>query len=222
MGRKKLQMKRIADKNRRLVTFSKRRSGLLKRARDLSVLCDVQVAAVVFSGRGKLYDFSSGTNCSMHFDERVEDKDSCDRDIIKLGTRYDYHYTVLPGSTLSSMPIMCGEYNFLSYSVATILQRYLDGPNAEEVSVTDLIQLEEQLDAALTQTRSRKIQFCHINLNRRNLSTGMDKWGHSVGLLLVCNLSGIPTLEGNELALDLQFTFLFASRPKNISKASAS
>ncbi|KAK3033349.1 hypothetical protein RJ639_034399 [Escallonia herrerae] len=105
MGRKKLQMKRIADKNRRLVTFSKRRSGLIKRARDLSVLCDVQVAAVVFSGRGKLYDFSSGTNC-----------------------------------------------------------RYLDGPNAEEVSVTDLIQLEEQLDAALIQTRSRKTQLMMENI----------------------------------------------------------
>ncbi|KAL4586657.1 hypothetical protein LXL04_011299 [Taraxacum kok-saghyz] len=62
MGRRKLEIKRIEDKSSRLVTFSKRRTGLIKKARHLSVLCDVDVAVIVFSARGKLYEFCSGDN----------------------------------------------------------------------------------------------------------------------------------------------------------------
>ncbi|CAH1424000.1 unnamed protein product [Lactuca virosa] len=65
MGRRKLEMKRIEDKSRRQVTFSKRRSGLNKKAQRLSVLCDAAVAVVVFSSSGKLYEYcSGGTNRS--------------------------------------------------------------------------------------------------------------------------------------------------------------
>ncbi|PIN10775.1 hypothetical protein CDL12_16627 [Handroanthus impetiginosus] len=59
MGRRKLEIKRIEDKSARQVTFTKRRNGLLKKAKELSVLCDVDVAAIIFSSRGKLYHFCS-------------------------------------------------------------------------------------------------------------------------------------------------------------------
>ena len=64
MGRRKIEMKRIEDKSNRQVTFSKRRSGLIKKARELSVLCDVDVALLVFSNRGRLYEFFSGASSS--------------------------------------------------------------------------------------------------------------------------------------------------------------
>ncbi|XP_057991916.1 agamous-like MADS-box protein AGL70 isoform X8 [Hevea brasiliensis] len=60
MGRGKVQLKRIEDKSSRQVTFSKRKGGLMKKARELSVLCDVEIAMIIFSGGGKLYEFSSG------------------------------------------------------------------------------------------------------------------------------------------------------------------
>lgn len=59
MGRGKIEMKRIEDATRRLVTFSKRRAGFLKKANELAVLCDAQVGVVVFSDKGKLFDFCS-------------------------------------------------------------------------------------------------------------------------------------------------------------------
>ncbi|KAK3033346.1 hypothetical protein RJ639_034396 [Escallonia herrerae] len=62
MGRKKLQMKRIDVKSSRQVTFCKRRSGLVKKARELSILCDAQVAVVVLSRRGKLYESCAGAD----------------------------------------------------------------------------------------------------------------------------------------------------------------
>lgn len=59
MGRRKLEIKRIEDHNARQMSFTKRRNGLLKKAKELSVLCDVDVAAIVVSSRGKLYQYCS-------------------------------------------------------------------------------------------------------------------------------------------------------------------
>ncbi|XP_055821416.1 agamous-like MADS-box protein AGL19 isoform X2 [Solanum dulcamara] len=61
MVRGKTELKRIENATSRQVTFSKRRSGLLKKAFELSVLCDAEVALIVFSPKGKLYEFSSSS-----------------------------------------------------------------------------------------------------------------------------------------------------------------
>ncbi|KAG7550154.1 Transcription factor MADS-box [Arabidopsis thaliana x Arabidopsis arenosa] len=68
MGSKKLEIKRIENKSSRQVTFSKRRNGLIEKARQLSVLCDASVALLVVSASGKLYSFSSGDK-AMHLRE---------------------------------------------------------------------------------------------------------------------------------------------------------
>lgn len=65
MGRGKFQLKRIENKNNRQVTFSKRRSGMMKKAHELSILCDVDLALIIFSARGRLYEFCSGNRYSL-------------------------------------------------------------------------------------------------------------------------------------------------------------
>ncbi|XP_057774447.1 MADS-box protein SOC1-like isoform X4 [Salvia miltiorrhiza] len=59
MVRGKVEMKRIENPTSRQVTFSKRRNGLLKKAYELSVLCDAEVSLIIFSQKGRLYEFSS-------------------------------------------------------------------------------------------------------------------------------------------------------------------
>lgn len=59
MGRGKIEIKRIENANSRQVTFSKRRNGLLKKARELAILCDAEVSVIIFSNTGKLYEYSS-------------------------------------------------------------------------------------------------------------------------------------------------------------------
>ena len=59
MGRGRVQLKRIENKTSQQVTFSKRRTGLLKKAHEISVLCDAQVALILFSTKGKLFEYSS-------------------------------------------------------------------------------------------------------------------------------------------------------------------
>ncbi|RZC26100.1 MADS-box transcription factor ANR1 isoform B [Glycine soja] len=59
MGRGKIVIRRIDNSTSRQVTFSKRRNGLLKKAKELAILCDAEVGVMIFSSTGKLYDFAS-------------------------------------------------------------------------------------------------------------------------------------------------------------------
>jgi MADS-box transcription factor, plant len=56
---KKVEIKRIENTTNRQVTFCKRRNGLLKKAYELSVLCDAEIALIIFSSRGRLYEYSN-------------------------------------------------------------------------------------------------------------------------------------------------------------------
>ncbi|KAB8518535.1 hypothetical protein FH972_025418 [Carpinus fangiana] len=61
MGRGKIEIKRIENTTNRQVTFCKRRNGLLKKAYELSVLCDAEIALIVFSNRGRLYEYANSS-----------------------------------------------------------------------------------------------------------------------------------------------------------------
>ncbi|PHT48010.1 hypothetical protein CQW23_12218, partial [Capsicum baccatum] len=69
MGRGKVELRRTENKTNRQVTFSKRRGGLVKKAQEISVLCDAEVALIIFSHNAKLFEFSSdsceGRDCSL-------------------------------------------------------------------------------------------------------------------------------------------------------------
>lgn len=58
-GRGKIEIKRIENTTNRQVTFCKRRNGLLKKAYELSVLCDAEIALIIFSNRGRLYEYAN-------------------------------------------------------------------------------------------------------------------------------------------------------------------
>ncbi|KAL2063684.1 hypothetical protein VTL71DRAFT_5489 [Oculimacula yallundae] len=60
MGRRKIEIKAIKDDRNRSVTFLKRKGGLFKKAHELSVLCSVDVAVIIFGNNKKLYEYSSG------------------------------------------------------------------------------------------------------------------------------------------------------------------
>ncbi|GAB2271440.1 hypothetical protein Dimus_006277, partial [Dionaea muscipula] len=59
MVREKIKIKKIDSITARQVTFSKRRKGLIKKAEELSILCDAQVGLIIFSSTSKLFEFSS-------------------------------------------------------------------------------------------------------------------------------------------------------------------
>ncbi|URD86291.1 MADS-box transcription factor [Musa troglodytarum] len=143
MGRGRVQLKRIENKINRQVTFSKRRSGLLKKAHEISVLCDAEVALIVFSTKGKLYEYS--TDSSME----------------KILERYE-HYSYAEKALLSSdqdyQGNWCQEYGKLKAKVEALSksQRHLMGEQLEALNLKELQQLEHQLEISLKHIRSRK------------------------------------------------------------------
>ncbi|CAL1356967.1 unnamed protein product [Linum trigynum] len=56
-GRQKVEMVKMVKDSNRQVTFSKRRSGLFKKASELCTLCGVEIAIIVFSPGHKVFSF---------------------------------------------------------------------------------------------------------------------------------------------------------------------
>ncbi|XP_012837511.1 PREDICTED: MADS-box transcription factor 23-like [Erythranthe guttata] len=73
MGRKKLPMRRIENPTSRQATYAKRKDGIFKKANELSILCDTDVALIMFSPTGRLTSFSS-TGRPINNEEDLEDK----------------------------------------------------------------------------------------------------------------------------------------------------
>ncbi|XP_073312123.1 agamous-like MADS-box protein MADS3 isoform X1 [Primulina huaijiensis] len=144
MGRGRVELKRIENKINRQVTFSKRRNGLLKKAYELSVLCDAEVALIIFSSRGKLYEFSSTSMtttleryqrcCFNPHDNSVDQTEaqSWYQEVAKLKAKYESLQRT---------------------------QRHLLGEDLGPLSVKELQNLEKQLEGALSQARQRKTQI---------------------------------------------------------------
>ncbi|VAH46594.1 unnamed protein product [Triticum turgidum subsp. durum] len=143
MGRGKVQLKRIENKINRQVTFSKRRNGLLKKAHEISVLCDAEVAVIVFSPKGKLYEYA--TDSSM-------DK------ILERYERYSYAEKALISAESESEGNWCHEYRKLKAKIETIQKchKHLMGEDLDSLNLKELQQLEQQLESSLKHIRSRK------------------------------------------------------------------
>lgn len=76
VGRKKVDIRPIPEGRKRQVTFMKRKTGLLKKAMELSILCQCEMAVVIFNHNGKLYDYGS-TNIHKTI-RRFKNKDKPD------------------------------------------------------------------------------------------------------------------------------------------------
>ncbi|URD89601.1 hypothetical protein MUK42_27048 [Musa troglodytarum] len=145
MGRGRVELKRIENKINRQVTFSKRRNGLLKKAYELSVLCDAEIALIIFSSRGKLFEFASS-------------------EITKTIERYQsyQHASQLPAddqetqarNTYQEISKLKAKYESLQRS-----HRHLLGEDLGPLSLKELQQLERQLESALSQARQRRTQL---------------------------------------------------------------
>ncbi|CAD5189545.1 unnamed protein product [Musa acuminata subsp. malaccensis] len=143
MGRGKIEIKRIENNTSRQVTFCKRRNGLLKKAYELSVLCDAEIALIVFSSRGRLYEYSNNSIKST-----IE--------------RYKKAYA---NTSNSSCTIDTNSQQYYQQEAAKlrhqiqILQnanKHLMGESLSSLSVKELKQLENRLERGITRIRSKK------------------------------------------------------------------
>ncbi|XP_057767491.1 agamous-like MADS-box protein AGL11 isoform X5 [Salvia miltiorrhiza] len=159
MGRGKVELKRIENPTNRQVTFSKRRNGLLKKAFELSVLCDAEVALIVFSPSGKAYQFSS-------------------HEITRTITRYKIELGIAKADDqgFTSMEVWRNEIEDLSRTIEALeaRERNFAGENLSGLGMKELKQLERQLRVGVERIRSKK----HKDLQEEN--TNLQKKLHEL------------------------------------------
>ncbi|KAI8886606.1 hypothetical protein K501DRAFT_283673 [Backusella circina FSU 941] len=84
MGRKKIRIQPISDLRNRQVTFLKRKHGLMKKAYELSVLCNCEIALIIFNNsNNKLVQYASSEIDKVlmrytEYDEPYESKNNED------------------------------------------------------------------------------------------------------------------------------------------------
>lgn len=144
MVRGKTQMRRIENATSRQVTFSKRRNGLLKKAFELSVLCDAEVALIVFSPRGKLYEFASSSmqETIQRYQKRIKEV-QIDKSLVEQNMQHLKHEAADMSKKIEHLEIA---------------KRKLLGEGLGSCTFEELIQIELQLEQSASTIRARKMQ----------------------------------------------------------------
>ncbi|EEF35999.1 agamous-like MADS-box protein AGL12 [Ricinus communis] len=150
MARGKVQMKRIENPVHRQVTFCKRRSGLLKKAKELSVLCDAEIGLFIFSAHGKLYDLATKGTMSGLIERYMN------------ATGGNSLQAEDKAKETMQQPLDAKEEISMLKQEIEILQkglRHLLGGGAAEMTLDELLILEKNLEIWIYHIRSTKMEI---------------------------------------------------------------
>lgn len=150
MVRQKIEIKKIENVTTRQVTFSKRRRGVFKKAKELSTLCDVDLGLIVFSATGKLFHYASS---SME----------------KVIAKHDMHLESVENEhqslhNVQRESVTCAALT-KELSEKSRELRQLKGEDLEEVGMADLIKLEKLVDAGLRRVARKKVELLMEEVN---------------------------------------------------------
>ncbi|XP_059067968.1 MADS-box protein JOINTLESS-like [Cryptomeria japonica] len=135
MGKERIELKKIEKTAARHVTFSKRRKGLIKKAKELSIMCDADVGLIVFSATGRLFEYSSS---SMKM-------------ILK---KYSESFT-----GILNIELDIEDFGRLKQDIENnnYTLRHMDGEDLQGLTIKNLQSLEQMLEVGLHRIRSTKV-----------------------------------------------------------------
>nr|AFH66789.1 PI-like MADS-box protein [Narcissus tazetta subsp. chinensis] len=142
MGRGRIEIKRIENSTNRQVTFSKRRNGIVKKAKEISVLCESEIGIVIFSSLGKMSEYCS-PNSSLS----------------TLLEKYQQH---------SGKKLWDAKHEKLSAEIDRIKRenesmqielRHLKGEDLNSLNPRELIPIEEALQNGVASVRAKQMEY---------------------------------------------------------------
>nr|QOC69203.1 MADS transcription factor AP3-3 [Actaea asiatica] len=139
MGRGKIEIKRIENTTNRQVTYSKRRTGIVKKARELTVLCDAEVSLIMFSSTGKLSEYISPSTTTKKIYDTYQQVTGVDL----WNSHYEKMQETLKKQKESNMKLR-----------KAIRQRI--GEGLDDLSFEELRGLEQDLNGSVKVVRDRK------------------------------------------------------------------
>ncbi|GAU48805.1 hypothetical protein TSUD_406380 [Trifolium subterraneum] len=141
MGRCKIEVKRIEKSSNRQVTFLKRKNGILKKAKEISVLCDSQVSIILSSESGKIHEYISPSTTLIDVLDRYQRatrKTLWDAELESLSNEID---TIKKENENMELQL-----------------RHLKGKNITSLNFNELMTLEDSLENGLTGVRDKMKQ----------------------------------------------------------------
>nr|BAC66962.1 MADS-box transcription factor PI [Agapanthus praecox] len=142
MGRGKIEIKRIENSTNRQVTFSKRRNGIIKKAREISVLCESQVSVVIFSSCGKMSEYCSPNTSFPRILERYQH--NCGKKL------WDAKHENLN----AQIDRVKKENDNMQIEL-----RHLKGEDLNSLNPKELIPIEEALENGLNGVRAKQMEY---------------------------------------------------------------
>ncbi|CAO2834243.1 unnamed protein product [Amaranthus hypochondriacus] len=139
MGRGKIEIKRIENTTNRQVTCSKRTNGIIKKAKEISVLCDAKVSVVIFSNNGRMHKYHTTSSTLPDILEQYQN--------------------------ISGNRIWDAKHENLKNEIDRIKKenddmrielRHLKGEDVASLPHTDLMRLEDALETGLVSVRNKK------------------------------------------------------------------
>ncbi|KAK3013071.1 hypothetical protein RJ639_009910, partial [Escallonia herrerae] len=162
MGRGKIEIKRIENSSNRQVTYSKRKNGIIKKAKEITVLCDCSISIIIFASSGKMNEFCSAKNGL-------------------IGLLDDYH-------RLSGKRLWDDKHQNLQNEIERIKKenesmqidlRHLKGEEITSLKYEELQVIEDGLELGLAKIRGQKASCIHISMENQFL-TKMEVYNRQI------------------------------------------
>uniref|UniRef100_D3XL43 APETALA3-like protein n=1 Tax=Euptelea pleiosperma TaxID=106141 RepID=D3XL43_9MAGN len=140
MGRGKIEIKKIENSTNRQVTYSKRRSGIMKKAEELTVLCDAEVSLIMFSNTSKFSEYISPSTTTKGIFDRYQH--------VKGINLWNSHY--------ERMLDNLNKQKEINNKLRREIRQRIGEDHLNDLSIGELRGLEQNLDSTLRIVRNRK------------------------------------------------------------------
>ncbi|GAA0149014.1 MADS box transcription factor [Lithospermum erythrorhizon] len=219
MGRARLKIQRLESYSNRQITFSKRRVGLVKKAEEISVLCDVDIILLMFSPSGKPILFSGGGSnleeiifkfSQLSPQERAKRKLEAFEALRKMFEKIDHDVDMgeFFDTRISSVEDMCNQIRMLQDKIFEVHQRLSRWMNPDEIQKMEHIC---QMEHLLKGTLGKIHQKLQNEMQLQWMMTGeiqMPSWGSADECQPITwyNHANLPSQRNVECALDTSIT----------------